>query len=97
LQGYDEARTQRLFEDLEQRVRALPGVEHVAMGHMLPLGGGGWDTRIFPADAKPAAEDPGLKTDLNAVFPGYFETLGMRLVQGRDFNAGDGVARLVSP
>jgi len=89
LQGYDEARTQRLFEDLEQRVRALPGVEHAAMGHMLPLGGGGWDTRIFPANAKPAAEDPGLKTDLNAVFPGYFETLGMRLVQGRDFNAGD--------
>jgi predicted permease len=89
LQGYDDARGQRLFDVLEQRVRALPGVERAALAYMIPLGGGGWDTRIFPADRPPAAGDPGLKTDINSVSPGYFETLGMRLVQGRGFTSAD--------
>ena len=89
LQGYDEARMTRLFEELQARVRAVPGVERVAMGFIVPLGGGGWDTRVYPFDAKPTPDDPGLKSDINAVFPGYFETLGMRLVSGRDFTSTD--------
>ena len=89
LQGYDEARGRRLFADLEERVRALPGVQHAAMAYMLPLGGGGWDTRIFAAEAKPVPGDPGLKTDVNAVTPSYFETLGMRLLAGRGFTSAD--------
>jgi len=89
LQGYDEARGRRLFEDLEARVRAIPGVRSASMAFMIPLGGGGWDTRIFPADATPAPEDPGLKTDINAVSTSYLETLGMRLVKGRGFTNAD--------
>ena len=89
LQGYDEARMTRLFEEFQERVRALPGVEHAAMCFIVPLGGGGWDTRVYPFDAKPTADDPGIKSDINAVFPGYFETLGMRLLNGRDFTASD--------
>jgi predicted permease len=89
LQGYDEARMTRLFDEFQERVRAVPGVERAAMGFIVPLGGGGWDTRIYPLDAKPTPDDPGIKSDINAVFPGYFETLGMRLVGGRDFNSAD--------
>ena len=89
LQGYDDGRAQHLFDALEQRVRALPGVESAALAYMIPLGGGGWDTRIYPAEATPAADDPGLKSDINSVSPTYFETLGMRLVQGRGFTSAD--------
>jgi predicted permease len=89
LQGYDEARGRGVFTELERRVQALPGVQHAAMGYMLPLGGGGWDTRIFPEEAKAAPDDPGLKTDVNSVSPDYFQTLGMSLVSGRGFNAAD--------
>ena len=89
LQGYDEARGRRLFSALEERVRSLPGIQHAAMAYMLPLGGGGWDTRIFPAEANPAPDDPGLKSDINAVSPTYFETLGMALVKGRGFTVAD--------
>ena len=89
LQGYDETRGRRLFTEFEERVRALPGVQSAAMGYMLPLGGGGWDTRIFPAEAKPAPGDPGLKSDVNTVSPSYFATLGMRLVAGRGFTSAD--------
>jgi predicted permease len=91
LQGYDEARGRRLFEDIEQRVRSLPGVREASMGYMMPLGGGGWDTRIYRADATPAPDDPGLKTDINAVSPSYFATLGMALVKGRSFTSADRV------
>jgi macrolide transport system ATP-binding/permease protein len=89
MQGYDEARMTRLFEEFQQRVRAVPGVERAAMGFIVPLGGGGWDSRVYPFDVKPTPDDPGIKSDINAVFPGYFETLGMRLLNGRDFTAGD--------
>ena len=89
LQGYDEPRGRRLVSDLEERVRALPGVQNAAFAAMVPLGGGGWDTRVYPADANPAPDDPGLKTDVNAVTPAYFETLGMSIVGGRGFTTGD--------
>jgi predicted permease len=89
LQGYDGVRGRRLFTDFEQRVQALPGVQHAALGYMLPFGGGGWDTRIFPAETKSSPDDPGLKTDVNAVSPSYFETLGIPLVAGRRFTAAD--------
>ena len=89
LQGYDETRMTRLFEGLQERVRAVPGVSHAAMGFIVPLGGGGWDTRAYPFEAKPTPDDPGIKSDINAVFPGYFATLGMRLVSGRDFTSAD--------
>jgi predicted permease len=89
LQGYDDARGQRLLVDLEQRVQAIPGVEHAALGYMLPFGGGGWDTRIFASDVTPAPEDPGLKSDINAVSPGYFETLGIQIQKGRGFTDAD--------
>jgi predicted permease len=89
LQGYDEPRARRLLAELEQRVRQLPGVQHAALGFMLPLGGGGWDTRIVAAEAVTAPDDPGLKSDVNTVTPSYFETLGMPVVAGRGFTAAD--------
>jgi predicted permease len=89
LEGYDEPRGRRLFEELEERVRSVPGVQHAAMGYMLPLGGGGWDTRIFVAESPATPDDPGLKADVNAVSPSYFETLGMSLIAGRGFMSAD--------
>jgi predicted permease len=89
LQGYDEPRARRLLAELEQRAQALPGVEHAALGYMLPLGGGGWDTRIFAAEAVTGPDDPGLKSDINTVTPSYFATLGMPVVAGRGFTAAD--------
>ena len=89
LQGYDDDRGRRMFEEIERRVTALPGVEHAALGYMLPLGGGGWDSRVFPAEVAPAPGDEGLKTDINAVSPGYFPTLGVQLLRGRGFTPAD--------
>jgi predicted permease len=89
LQAYDEERGRQLFRDLETRVRGLPGVRGAAFAAMVPLGGGGWDTRIYSADARPSADDPGLKSDVNAVTPAYFETLGITIIGGRGFTDAD--------
>lgn len=89
LQGYDERRARQFFDDLERQVSALPGAEAATVGYMLPLGGGGWDTRIHAAESTPAPDDPGLKSDINAVSPSYFATLGMPIVRGRAFTPAD--------
>jgi len=89
LQGYDEGRGRAFYAELERRAGGLPGVRSAALARMVPLGGGGMDSRIFPAETAPAPDDEGLKTDLNAVTPGYFATLGIPILHGRGFGAGD--------
>jgi putative ABC transport system permease protein len=66
------------YQDLETRVRALPGVQSVAYANRLPMRGG-WGTgiQIENVDLK------NLDADSQAVNPGYFETLGISVVRGR--------------
>ena len=91
LQGYDEPRGRRFYDELEQRAASLPGVTSAGLAYMIPLGGGGWDTRIYPAEITPAKDDPGLKTDLNSVSAGYFNTIHMPMIRGRGFTNTDRV------
>jgi predicted permease len=89
LQGYDEARGRQFYAELVRRAAALPGARAASLAFMIPLGGGGWDTRIFRADVTPAPDAQGLKTDQNAVEPAYFRTMGMTLTRGRNFTQAD--------
>jgi putative ABC transport system permease protein len=74
------AMTARLLE----RVRAIPGVVAAAQTYTTPLSGNSWNNQIVVGGA-------GQKemVNFNSVGPGYFETLGVRLVVGRDFDARD--------
>ncbi len=71
------------------RLRALPNVAAVAVTNFLPLTGF-WGITDFAiegqvlrkGDSKPAADD-------RLVTPGYFSTMGVRLLRGRDFNDSD--------
>jgi predicted permease len=79
--GYDPSRRDQLVERLLERIRAVPGVEQASAAPNLPLERG----INFPVDAR---ERPDLAigaVELRAVSPGYFETLGIPLVAGRDF------------
>lgn len=74
----DADRRLSFFEELERRVKALPGVEAVAFASRLPLRGG-WSSGI-ELEGSPGLEvEPGFQ----AVSPGYFETLGIGLERGR--------------
>jgi predicted permease len=76
------------FEDWLARVRSRPDVEAASLARHLPLG-------LAPATARVAVDglrspdSGGFRAQYNVVSPGYFETLGIPLVAGRDFEARD--------
>jgi predicted permease len=72
------------FRQLEERVRALPGVQAVAFANRMPLRGGwGGSTNV---DTAPQQD---VDTDKQVVSPGYFETLGIPLLRGRVMTESD--------
>ena len=89
LQGYDEQRGRQFYDNLERGAAALPGVRSAGLAYMLPLGGGGWDPRLYTTDNSQDANDPGLKTDVNVVTASYFRTIEMPLLAGRQFSDAD--------
>jgi putative ABC transport system permease protein len=73
------------YEEIETRLRALPGVTSVGRSLNTPLSEVGWTDRIrsYPTIA-PASH--AVDTFFNAVSPEYIETLRMPLLAGRSFN-----------
>jgi predicted permease len=85
------AETGRAFaRDLLERTQALPGVQSATIAVDLPLDGGrmGFGALRVPG-APGAAPDGQLNAEWNIVEPGFFRTLGVTLVRGRDFTAQD--------
>jgi putative ABC transport system permease protein len=90
LSGYGEADALAFADRLRERVLAMPGVTHASFASDLPLDGGrmGFGSLRVPGLQPPSGADS-FPTDWNAVSPGYFQTLRMPLVRGRDFTDQD--------
>ncbi len=86
--GYDEVRAKQFYDRVLERVRALPGVESAAITLRQPFALNFSRNMIFFPDRQ-AAGDQAISIDNTAVGDDYFETLGVPLVDGRDFNAAD--------
>ena len=84
-QGYAPSRHAELHRALLERVRATPGVQSAALAAQSPLSGGGTHRELRPESA--GRRDIG--ANASSVSPGYFETIGLTLVRGRDFSALD--------
>jgi predicted permease len=93
LAGYESKRAQELYRNLNERLVALPGVEHASISSMVPFGmfdvsrkvqRGGF--RLAP-DAKPTTAAEGLAFDVawNSVGADYFLTVGLPVTRGRGF------------
>ncbi len=86
---------QSFYQQLNEKVKVLPGVESVGGISLLPLSGGSNSGTIWaentPAHAatNPGSNFPHRETDFRSVTPGYLETMGMTLVQGRSFTESD--------
>jgi putative ABC transport system permease protein len=80
----------RFFEDLVERVQALPGVRAASAITWPPLAGGGTRTSFWPLDrpVPDAGEHPG--TDVRWVHRDYHETMGIPLLEGRLLGVEDG-------
>lgn len=89
IQGYDEARGKQFYQQLIERVRAMPGVESVSLARNVPLNGGNMQIDINVEGHEPPVGRSSFDTDFNVVTPNYFASLGVPLLRGRDFNDAD--------
>jgi putative ABC transport system permease protein len=79
-----------LFQSVLERVRALPGVEGAALVLLRPLSGPiGWDYDFHVEGQTPDQQATNPTSNHERVSPGYFATMGIPLLQGRDFAATD--------
>ena len=84
--GYSSTDAARLVRRLHEEVRALPTTHDSAAARWAFLTGGSWN------NATTIQTDHRIVTgnvNLNAVSPGFFSTLGIRMLAGRDFDARD--------
>jgi predicted permease len=78
----------QLFGALAERARALPGVRRVAGGWPLPMSGSN-NQSTLSNDGFPQVDELGLRVDTGRIMPGYFDIMGIRLLEGRDFREDD--------
>ena len=87
---YPDNSAQRLAVDrMQLNIRAIPGVTNVSVSAVVPFSGVFSVTTRIPS--MPSFDDD---IDANAIAPGFFHTLGIQLLRGRDFNERD---RATSP
>jgi len=87
--GYDVQRAKSFHDELIDRVQALPGVESAALARMTPLGYGTFSSAPIVMDGYQPPPDEQPSVDYNQVGPGYFATIGIPLVSGREFTRSD--------
>jgi len=87
--GYDAQRAKTFDDELLIRVQALPGVESVALARSTPLGYGGFSSAPIAVDGYQPPPDEQPAVQYNQVGPGYFATVGIPLLSGREFTRAD--------
>ena len=85
--GYSDADASRLVRRLDEQVRALPAARSSAAARFAFLNGGAWSNKVTMQTDHRTVSDGII--NFNAVSPGFFSTLGVRLLAGRDFDKSD--------
>jgi predicted permease len=85
--GYAPADASRLVQRVHDAVRASPTTAASAVARFPLLTGGSWNNQMTIQTDRRIATDR--EANLNAVTPGFFSTLGARIVAGRDFDERD--------
>ena len=86
--GYEESRGTALLSSVVERARTLPGVEAAALASRMPLGISVNTNEIF-LEGVATPEDEAPNIDAVTVSAGYFDVMGITLLQGRDFQEQD--------
>lgn len=94
LAGYTTEQTRSLRQALTEKVRELPGVASVAIASRGLMRGSGIKVTITPPGQQPSPANF-LNASINSVTPGYFETMGMRFLAGRDLTPSEPATRVV--
>jgi putative ABC transport system permease protein len=91
---YRDTTQVQFFRDLQTRLEGRGGIEAVAAANTPPISGGGITTNVrLIGTTRPGDEK--LMSAVTAITPGYFRTMGMRVLEGRDVAWSDARATLV--
>jgi predicted permease len=88
LSGYSETRAVQFNRDLLERLRSAPGVKSAAMAAVPILSGNEWDSSTA-VEGHTYADGEDQQAFMNALSPGYFETMHIPIIEGRDFRQSD--------
>jgi predicted permease len=84
----------RFVQELQERISARPEVEAVAAANVPPMSQGGINTRINVI-GRPNPTNEDVMSNVTAITPGYFRTMGVRFVGGEDVSWGAAAPQLV--
>ncbi len=87
---FGKDRRPAVYRELQERLSAVPGVLSAAQIGFTPVSGSGWDQGVGPDGAQAAGS--GKDSLLNRSAPGYFKTMGTRIIAGRDFTEQDNLS-----
>jgi predicted permease len=89
--GKTPEQVSEFYREVQRKVAALPGVEHVSTGFSVP-----WRDEqglninfSFAAQGARRADGQDFRANFRSVSPGFFDTFGVPIRAGRDFNDGD--------
>jgi predicted permease len=88
LNGYSPQQTKQFAKRLVERTSSLPGVRVASITSVAILMGGSWSSTMT-VEGYTAREDEDVVAYSNTVLPGYFQTMGIPLLVGRDFAVRD--------
>lgn len=86
--GFDVARSRNYFHQVLERIRTVPGVLSASLARDIPPERGAIGERMLLEQCD-AGGNKGRWFDCNSVSPGYFKTLSMPIIHGRDFTDHD--------
>jgi predicted permease len=92
MNGYPQERIKSLYDDLRARVRTLPGVRAASLTTSSVISGG-WDQEGVKVEGYQAGPDENMSPNAAVISPGYFATMGIPFVEGRDFTEQDTASR----
>ncbi len=86
----DRDRRIAFYQELLDKVRALPGAQAAATSYVLPMAPGGWQT-AFHVEGEPPEEGAVYTfAEVSSVSADYFRAMGIPMLQGREFTRSDG-------
>ena len=86
--GYAGERGKTFIKHLRERLASVPGVSNAAFATQQLLTGSAW-SNFITIEGQPFDPDRRWWSYNNAVSPGFFTTMGIPILQGRDFDARD--------
>ncbi len=92
LNGHDLARRLALYKQIQDEIAVEPGVRSISLAREALMTNSEWSSNIT-VEGYEAKEDEDMNPGFNGVGPGFFSTLGMPLLAGREFDDGDVLER----